>query len=396
MVGGLINHAMMTARSSAMAGFPAAGMGAAMVDRIWHGGEWQTAHPLKIVHVGDFFFSLKKKAPTQFSVGGKLSNGLIRNGHHVINFPYRDVARSGGWFGSRKMGRHHLFRALKEFVAFSAPDILLLGHGYMIPPFVIEELRQQQPGMTVVQWNVDALFVESNAKDFAARHQVVDASFISTAGPVVRQVVGERGHVGYLPNPVDRSVERGQAFALSYPEADVFYSCGNPARLRTICGRDWNMEEFCETLEERLPPSVRFAYAGVRRQPYVSGAAYSLLLEQTAMGLNISRRADYYLYSSDRLAQMIGNGQLVFMERQTGFDRIFSDQEMAFFSSLDELVELVSQYHKAPTLRKDAARAGWQRYHALFNECAVADYIIGQTLGTLPEEAHAWRHLTNL
>lgn len=114
------------------------------------------------------------------------------------------------------------------------------------------------------------------------------------------------------------------------------------------------------------------------------------------MGLNISRRADYYLYSSDRLAQMIGNGQLVFMERQTGFDRIFSDQEMAFFSSLDELVELVSQYHKAPTLRKDAARAGWQRYHALFNECAVADYIIGQTLGTLPEEAHAWRHLTNL
>lgn len=367
-----------------------------MVDGLWHGREWQTSRPLKIVHVGDFFFSLKRKAPSQFSVGGKLSNGLIRNGHHVIDFSYRDVARAGSLFGSRNMGRHHLFRALKEFLAFTAPDILLLGHGYMIPPSVIEELRQQQPGMTVAQWNVDALFVEENAADFAARHQVVDISFISTAGPVVRQVVGDRGRVAFLPNPVDRSVERGQVFVLACPEADIFYSCGNPARLRTICGQEWHMDEFCELLEERLPPSVRFAYAGVRGQPYVSGAAYAALLEQTAMGLNISRRADHYLYSSDRLAQMIGNGQLVFMERQTGYDCLFSDQEMVFFSSLDELVELIGQYHKAPKARREAARAGWQRYHALFNECAVAHYIVGQMLGTLSEDVHAWRHLTGL
>lgn len=156
------------------------------------------------------------------------------------------------------------------------------------------------------------------------------------------------------------------------------------------------MDDFCELLEERLPPSVRFAYAGVRGQPYVSGAAYATLLEQAAMGLNISRRADYYLYSSDRLAQMIGNGQLVFMERQTGYDSLFSDQEMTFFSSLDELVELIGQYHKAPQARREVARAGWQRYHALFNECAVADYIVGQTLGTLPEDVHSWRYLTGL
>ncbi|MCX5617928.1 glycosyltransferase [Bombella sp. TMW 2.2543] len=367
-----------------------------MTETVWHGGEWQTARPLKIVHVGDFFFNLKKRAPGQFSVGGKLSNGLIRNGHHVIDFPYRDVARASGWFGSRKMGRHHLFKVLKEFLAFSAPDLLLLGHGYMIPPSVIDELRHQQQGMMVVQWNIDALFVDDNARDFAARHQVVDASFVSTAGPLVRKLVGSRGTVGFLPNPVDRSVERGQAFALSDTEADIFYSCGNPARLRTICGQDWHMDQFCEMLEEKLPPSMRFAYAGVRGQPYASGPPYAAMLEQSAMGLNISRRADHYLYSSDRLSQMIGNGQLVFMERQTGYDRLFSEQEMAFFSSMDELVELLTQYHKASSARREAARAGWQRYHALFNECAVADYLIGYTLGTLDEEAHSWRHLTQI
>ncbi|PHI95453.1 hypothetical protein BG621_06780 [Parasaccharibacter apium] len=349
---------------------------------------------MKIVHVGDFFFSLKRNAPSQFSVGGKLSHGLVRNGHHVIDLSYRDVARAGGWFGSRKLGRRYLWRALKEFLALSAPDLLLLGHGYMIPPAVIAEIRRQQPGMLIVQWNIDALFVPDNVRDFAARHQVVDASFISTAGPIVREIIGEGGRVYFLPNPVDASVERGQAFARQNIEADLFYSCGNPARERLICGQSWEMNQFCQMLEGTLPPTMRYAYAGVRGQPYVSGPAYAALLEQSAMGLNISRRADYHLYSSDRLAQMLGNGQLVFMERQTGYDCLFSEREMGFFSTIDELSEAICFFHQHPKSRQDVARAGWQRYHQLFNERAVADYLIGQTFGTLSDDDHTWRQFT--
>ncbi|MCX5619436.1 MULTISPECIES: glycosyltransferase family protein [Bombella] len=358
-----------------------------------HGQERVAARPLKIVHVGDFFFSLKKNAPSQFSVGGKLSHGLIRNGHHVIDVSYRDIARAGGWFGSRKLGRRYLWRALKAFLALSAPDLLLLGHGYMIPPAVIAEIRRQQPGMLIVQWNIDALFVPDNARDFAARHQVVDASFISTAGSVVRECVGEEGRVYFLPNPVDASIERGRAFANQFLKADLFYSCGNPARERLICGQSWEMNRFCQMLEGTLPPTMRYAYAGVRGQPYVNGPFYAALLEQSAMGLNISRRADYYLYSSDRLAQMIGNGQLVVMERQTGYDRLFSDQEMGFFNTLEELSEMLRFFHHHPKARQAVARAGWQRYHQLFNERAVANYLIGQTLGTLLEDEHRWRHI---
>ncbi len=359
-----------------------------------HGQQWEAARSLKIVHVGDFFFSLKRNAPSQFSVGGKLSHGLVRNGHHVIDLSYRDVARAGGWFGSRKLGRRYLWRALKEFLALSAPDLLLLGHGYMIPPAVIAEIRRQQPGMLIVQWNIDALFVPDNVRDFAARHQVVDASFISTAGPIVREIIGEGGRVYFLPNPVDASVERGQAFARQNIEADLFYSCGNPARERLICGQSWEMNQFCQMLEGTLPPTMRYAYAGVRGQPYVSGPAYAALLEQSAMGLNISRRADYHLYSSDRLAQMVGNGQLVFMERQTGYDCLFSEREMGFFSTIDELSEAICFFHQHPKSRQDVARAGWQRYHQLFNERAVADYLIGQTFGTLSDDDHTWRQFT--
>lgn len=350
---------------------------------------------LKIVHVGDFFFSLKKRAPSQFSVGGKLSHGLIRNGHHVIDVSYRDVARAGGWFGSRKWGRRYLIRALKEFISASAPDLLLLGHGYMIPPFVIEEIRRQQPGMLVAQWNIDALFVEDNARDFAARHHVVDASFISTAGAAARKLVGPNGFVGFLPNPVDHTVERGRNFEYASLPYDVFYSCGNPARLRCVCGREWEMNDFCSTLEERLPQAVSFAYAGVRGRSYLSGPAYRNVLESSAMGLNISRRADHFLYSSDRLAQMVGNGQLVLMERKSGYDALFSENEMFFFESFEELTEGIRYFHTRPKIRQAVARAGWMRYHELFNEQAVADYMLRSILGTLREEDYPWRHIAN-
>lgn len=327
-------------------------------------------------------------------MGGKLTNGLIRNGHHVINFSYRDVARAGGWFGSRRWGKTYLFGALKEFMLSCRPDILLLGHGYMITPDVIADIRQALPGLVVIQWNSDALFVEENAKDFAARHAVVDASFISTSGPMVRELIGSKGQAGFLPNPVDWSVERGKVHERREVAADVFYACGNPARKRVICGEAWEMNSFCHTLEERLPSSVTFSYAGVCGQPYCSGADYAELLENAAMGLNISRRADYPLYSSDRLAHMIGSGQLILMERKTGYDQFFADNEMAFFSSVNELVDHIDVYHHHPTERQRVAKAGWQRYHHLFNERRVADYIIHHALGEGGDNRAFWDALS--
>lgn len=349
---------------------------------------------LKIVHVGDFFFSLKKRAPSQFSVGGKLTNGLIRNGHHVINFSYRDVARASGWFRSRRWGRGHLCRALKEFMLSCRPDILLLGHGYMIPPDVIADIKQALPGLVVIQWNIDALFVEENARDFAARHEVVDASFISTAGPMVRQLIGPKGKAGFLPNPVDWSVERGRAHEKRELEADVFYACGNPARQRIVCGTSWEMNAFCHMLEEHAPETIRFSYAGVRGQPYCSGADYAERLGNAAMGLNISRRADYPLYSSDRLAHMIGSGQLILIERKTGYDQFFADDEMAFFSSISELVDHIDFYHHDTKERQRVARAGWRRYHELFNERRIADYIIHHALGENGANREFWDALS--
>ncbi|MDF7675047.1 glycosyltransferase [Acetobacteraceae bacterium ESL0709] len=349
-----------------------------------------TLSSLKILHVGDFFTSLKERSPGLFSVGGKLSNGFIRNGHYVLNFSYRDVARHYGFFNSRLLGRKAMWHALKKTVASFRPDVLILGHGYMIPPEIISEIRQVLPDMKAIQWNIDALFVEQNRLDVVARHEVVDASFVSTGERHLYGLLGDTKIVGFLPNPVDLSVERGRNFESKHLPYDVFYSCGNPDRLREICGRYWQMDEFCVMLEGRLPAETRFAYAGVRQQPYRSGYHYVELLENSAIGLNISRRSDYALYSSDRLAHMIGNGQLVAIERAIGYDRFFSEDEMIFFSSVEELCDRIRYYIRNPEELQKSAYKGWEHYSRLFNEVSVSDYMLRKTFGILKTDEYPW------
>lgn len=349
-----------------------------------------TLQSLKILHVGDFFSSSKMRAPGLYSVGGKLSNGFIRNGHYVLDFAYRDVARRHGLFNSRSLGKRVMWRVLKETVEAFRPDVLVIGHGYMIPPDVIAEIRHDYPAMKAIQWNIDALFVEQNRKDIIERHKVVDATFVSTAESELCKFLDQTKVIGFLPNPVDSSVERGRCFQFECLAYDVFYSCGNPDRQRDICGRAWQMDEFCIELEHALPHNTRFAYAGVRQRPYMSGNSYAKLLEQSAIGLNISRKSDFHLYSSDRLAQLIGNGLLVAMERRVGYDRFFSEDEMIFFSSFNELCERVTYYINHPQERQKSAYKGWKHYSSLFNETRVADYLLRKTFNKLGKDEYPW------
>ena len=128
----------------------------------------------------------------------------------------------------------------------------------------------------------------------------------------------------------------------------------------------------------------------MRGQRQIAGAEYQSALETAAIGLNLSRRNDVLLYSSDRLAQMIGNGMAVLVDRDTGYDKLFGDDELAFFSTTDELVAQVRRLVADTAYRQQLAKAGRERYHALFNEQIVARYVVEVAFGTLDPAAYPW------
>ncbi len=344
--------------------------------------------PLTVVHVGNFPFGLKPAF--QHGVAVKLSNGLIRNGHLVLNFSDRDVARARSLFGNRKLGRRPANAALLAFCRHHRPDVLLLGHADVIDAETVAAARDLLPGLRIAQWNVDPLFEPDNLRRLAGKQAVVDATFVSTAGAPMTALREGGRRVAFLPNPVDWSIERGRCDLADRLDHDLFYACGHPSRPpRRICGRDWDMEDFFRALLPRLP-GVRPLLGGLLGQPHFIGAGYQAALESAVLGLNVSRRPDHYLYSSDRLAQLAGNGLVVLMERATGYGDIFSDDEMGFFTSLDELVALIARLVADPARRRAVAGAGRARYHALFSERAVAARLLDVLFGDADPDQMPW------
>jgi len=341
-----------------------------------------------IVHAASF--TIGTKGGFQHNTAIKLSNGLIRNGHLVLNFSDRDVARAGSIMGHSKFGRAAVNRALFDYCRRHRPDLLLLGHADLINAATIRDIRNAAPGVRVVQWNVDPLFEPENVARIEAKLSAVDATLVTTGPEALGPLRAGGRRVGFLPNPVDPSIERGENHRKPVLPFDLFYACGHPSRpLRRVCGKAWDMDEFMTALLAELP-GVRPLLAGLHGRPRLGGADYQTALESAALGLNVSRRGDSPLYSSDRLAQMIGNGMAVLIERGTGYDRLFGDDEMLFFSSFDELVATIRGALAAPGRRQFLAARGRDKYLRLFNERVVARYLFDFAFDRVDAAAYGW------
>jgi len=341
-----------------------------------------------VLHVGNF--GSRAKGAFLHSVAPKLTRGLVRAGHAVIDFADRDVARGGNFLGARKLGIAKANRELLAMARQARPDLLLLGHADTIAPATITTLRREMPALRVVQWNVDPLFEPDNVARLRSKLAVVDATLVSTAGAALAGLRHPGMALGFLPNPVDFSIESARADLAADLPYDLFYACGHPSRpLRHFFGIDWDMDDFVTELLRRVP-ETRPLLAGVQRRPGLHGAAYQTALGQCAAGLNASRRNDQYLYSSDRLAHMIGNGQAILMDRGTGYGDFFAEDQMAFFGSFDELAAWLRRLIAEPAARMAMAAAGRARYHALFNETRVARYVMEAAFGAVDRTAYEW------
>jgi hypothetical protein len=323
-------------------------------------------------------------------VAPKLSRGLIRLGHQVVEFADRDVARASTLLPSRRLGVAGANRALLRLAQPMRPDLLLLGHADTIRTETIAELRRAMPAMRVLQWNVDPLFDADNVARLQAKLAVVDATLVSTAGEALAPLRQRGMRLGFLPNPVDFSIESGRADLARDLPYDLFFACGHPSRPpRMLGGREWHMEPFFARLQADVP-ALRPRLAGLCGQPHLGGDAYQQALSETAVGLNASKRNDYPLYTSDRIAHMAGNGQAILIDRATGYDRLFGPEEMGFFSSFEELVNLLRRLIADPDVRCAMAGAGRARYHALFNETLVARYVVDVAFDAHDPGAYVW------
>jgi spore maturation protein CgeB len=96
------------------------------------------------------------------------------------------------------------------------------------------------------------------------------------------------------------------------------------------------------------------------------------------MGLNMSRGQYQKLYSSDRIASLIGNGLLTFMDQKTNYGKFFTNKEIVFYKNKDDLIKKILFFKKNEILAKKYAKNAYIKYHKYFNAKEVCSYILSE------------------
>ena len=193
----------------------------------------------------------------------------------------------------------------------------------------------------------------------------------------------------YLPNPCDQSFEILDNFSKNC-DNDLFFAMSHGVHRGELKkGKKDDREIFIKKLI-KLNHSIKFDIYGMLNSQPIWADNFLNKVGNSSMGLNLSRGKPIKYYSSDRLAQLMGNGLLTFIDRKTKFNDFFSDKEIIFYNDIDDLSYKLNKYKKDKKQRNLIAKNGKKKYFKYFNSTLVSDYIIKQTLDIKSSRNFLW------
>lgn len=347
---------------------------------------------MKIIFAGNA--GQKYDGMRYYSSDRRFYNGLVRNGHMVWFFSDRDELRLRSPLGWRPIGRKKVNTALLRLARHFKPDALILLNADIVSNETLAALRVAHPDLRMAQINIDAIFNPYNHHRFMHRRSLVDMQFFTTGG----HAIGRFGTVDqpcyFIPNPTDRAIDVGRSFDLETPLYDMTCTMTMDSRYK-----DSENRLHLATALAQAMPELKTCYRGFDGNPGARGSTYMDIYAQSAMALNLSLQMsgdaassvdERYLYSSDRIAHVTGNGALCFAGNTFSLDQLYAENELICFEDLTDLKQKTEFYHRNIAARRDAAKRGWQKAHGAFSVEKVTSYITERLFGTTLSHDYEW------
>ncbi len=318
------------------------------------------------------------------SLGKKFTNGFIRNGHDVIEISDRDYVRlnkSINLFGAKEKFHNYLIETFKNY----NPDLIIFGHSDNINQEILSDFRSINKNIIISQWNEDPLMKNlpdtyENINKLSKFFPVVDHSFITTNPSTLNLSKKYIKNVHFFMTPVDRNIECFDVYNLK-PSNDVFYAMSHGVNRATLkIGKTDSRVIFLEKLIKKMS-GIKYDFYGIGKQEPVWGNEFYKSLINSKMALNLSRGEPTKHYSSNRIASLMGNGLLVFIDKKVNMGSFFNSNELVSYNDVNDLAEKIRFYKKNDKLRVKIAKKGKEKYFKLFNEIKIANYIIDKSLG---------------
>jgi len=323
----------------------------------------------RIFLVADF----KDESPRSVHIQPRMwVKGLVRLGHDVQRFSYRNIMMQCSPFPSKSFARRFAKKKadvlLIEQIKRYHPDVLfILGMKYLDVE-TIRLARDAAPNAIFVSRDDDP-FPEKNPSRLALA--VTTDIVITTSGGRFLKTYKDAGVrcCAFIPNICDPDIQQRYQVEDKWTTDIIFTGRIEHTRL------DRNDERYNAVRRLKEMPNVRIY--GTFGIPRVEGMDYLHAISGAKIALSINIANDVRLYHSDRLINYVSCGTFTLAKRVPDSDLLFEDGlHLRYFDTVNEFFELADWYLKHEHEREKIAKAGMERAHTKFNCEKIAQYML--------------------
>ena len=318
------------------------------------------------------------------SIGKKFTNGFIRNNHDVLEISDRDFLKQNRNFTIQTVKSKFQDYLIETFKNYK-PDFLFFGHTKNLELDTIEKVKNLNKNLIISQWNEDPImpslsYSKSNIENISFYSKHVDHNFITTDPKVFLKQNNSAKNIHFFFVPVDKNIERYNVFNLK-PRKDLFYAMSHGVNRATLKkGKTDERINFLNSLIKKIR-NINYDFYGFENKEPIWGDYFYQALINSKMGLNLSRGKPTKYYSSNRIASLMGNGLLTFIDKKTQMSDFFNKNEFISYNNIEDLSDKIKFYKNNDKSRKEIAENGKKKYFKLFDELKTTKYIIDKSLG---------------
>ena len=343
---------------------------------------------LKILHITNL--NERFNGRLHYNTGRRLNNGLIRLGHNVLTLSDRDII-----YNTKNIRDFNGVKSLANIVEDTfnnfKPNMVILGHADAIQLETLDLFKKQNNQLKISQWFLDPLGKHGpdhrkNTNRIEHKKDFMDSTFLTTDP---KSLSLKNKNTFFIPNPCDHSFETLSNYE-NETLNDLFFAMSHGVHRGELkSGKIDNREIFINKLLKKNK-DIKFDIYGMNNVQPIWGDDFISKISMSSMGLNLSRGKPIKYYSSDRIAQLLGNGLLTFVHKDTMLGDFLSSNEIVLYDNLKDLGEKINKFKKDKKLRKKIAKNGKATYFRDFNSTKVAKYIIDKTFEVNSSDKYIW------
>ena len=342
---------------------------------------------LKILHISTFDEKNDHRL-FNISIANKLTKGFIRNDHDVVNFSYRDFS-SKILLKSNNTLNEKIINITKNY----RPDLILLGHNNILTRETIEKIKSSN-NTKIALWYEDHLIKGgpsylNNLNLLEKNRDLIDQYFVTTFPKLINTKISKR-KLNYMPIPADRNIENLEIYKNNNRYKDLFFALSHGVNYGKLKAK--NVDEREKFLDELMLKNKKLTfnilgYAG--EQPKWN-YNYFKELSKCKTALNLSRGIPSKYASSNRIASLIANGIMTFIDKKTMYQDFFNSDEMGFYNDAEDLLNQLDKLNGNINKINKISRNGKIKYFSIFDNSIVGDYILHKTFDTKKKYNYIW------